>query len=222
VRRAVRLPLETLQPFLLEVPGANRRIPGAEQPVQALDWPSVFGNDLPVEVEVGFGKGLFLLSAGQAHPDTNYLGIEIERKYQLYTATRIAKRNLANVRLVCGDARFVLAEAVPPGSVHAIHIYFPDPWWKTRHRKRRLFTAEFAAAAARALRPAGRLHVATDVETYFMEIRELLAHQSDLHEGATPVVSGASTEQDYLTNFERKYRKAGKPIWRALYEKRVG
>jgi tRNA (guanine-N7-)-methyltransferase len=219
VRRAVRLPLETLQPFLLEVPGAKRRGPDKERPPQPLTWQTVFGNDRPVEIEVGFGKGLFLLSAAQTHPKINFLGVEIERKYQLYTATRIAKRNLVNVRLVCGDARFVLAEAVPPDSVEAVHVYFPDPWWKTRHRKRRLFTVDFVAACSRVLRPGGRLHVATDVEDYFTEIRGLLTQQAELRESSTPLVKDAAYEQDYLTNFERKYRKAGKPIWRAVYEK---
>ena len=77
-------------------------------------------------------------------------------------------------------------------------------------------------ACVRTLRPAGRLHVATDVEDYFTEIRRLLAQQADLHECPTPTVQDAKDEQDYLTNFERKYRQAGKPIWRALYEKHTG
>jgi tRNA (guanine-N7-)-methyltransferase len=220
VRRAERLPLEALQPFLLEVPGAKSRItPENQAAPPPLIWRHIFANDLPVEIEVGFGKGLFLLSASQANPAINFLGIEIERKYQLYTATRLAKRNLANVRLICGDARFVLAEAVPPASVQAVHVYFPDPWWKNRHRKRRVFNAEFAAACTRVLRPAGRLHVVTDVAEYYSDIRKLLEQQGNLKECPPPEVKDPEHEQDYLTNFERKYRKVGKPIHRALYQK---
>src|SRR5947207_14630946 len=108
----------------------------------------MFGNDRPIEMEVGFGKGLFLITAGQHHPETNFLGIEIERKYQLFTATRLAKRQLSNIKVVCGDARVFLRDAVPTAALQALHVYFPDPWWKNRHKKRRVFTAEFAAKAA--------------------------------------------------------------------------
>src|SRR5262245_27436720 len=95
VRRAKRLPLEALAPYLLQAP----QTPGA------LSWSEVFGNERPVEIEVGFGKGMFLLTSSQARPDVNFLGIEIFRKYQLYAATRLAKRSLKNVRLLCADAR---------------------------------------------------------------------------------------------------------------------
>src|SRR5262245_59542323 len=107
----VRLPLEELTPYLFEVP-----------PTQGfLDWPTVFGNNHPVEIEAGFGKGLFLLRAGQSHPDVNFLGIEIERKYQLYTANRLAKRELRNVRVLCTDARAFFRDQIPAGSVQAVH-----------------------------------------------------------------------------------------------------
>src|SRR5439155_12681338 len=139
VRGPVRLPLEQLQPYLFETP-----------PTPApLSWAHVFGNDHPVEIEVGFGKGLFLLTESQARPGVNFFGIEIVRKYQLFTANRLAKRGLGNVRLACADARVLLRDVVPAASVQAVHVYFPDPWWKKRHHKRRLFTAEFAAACAR-------------------------------------------------------------------------
>ena len=133
VRRGVRLPLEQLAPYLLTVP----------DPTALLDFQTVFGNTRPVEMEIGFGKGLFLLNTAISRPDVNFLGVEIERKYQLFTANRIAKRGLANVRLVCADARAFLRDCIRADSVQALHVYFPDPWWKTRHRKRRLWTPEF-------------------------------------------------------------------------------
>src|SRR6516225_1892190 len=136
------MPLEALQPYLLCVPHPGVLQPGSPllAPVPPLDWRELFGNDHPVEIDVGFGKGLFLLTQGQARPDTNFLGIEIERKYALLTATRIARQNLPNVKLACTDARWFLKERVAEGSVAAVHVYFPDPWWKTRHRKRKLLT----------------------------------------------------------------------------------
>jgi tRNA (guanine-N7-)-methyltransferase len=200
----VRLPLEQLQPYLFTPP----------EPAAPLAWSSVFGNEQPVEIEVGFGKGLFLLTASQQYPDVNFLGIEIERKYQLFTANRIAKRQLSNVRLVCSDARAFLRDYVADGCVQAVHVYFPDPWWKQRHRKRRVFTSEFAAACARILRPGGRLHVMSDVEEYFALITQLIAGQSQLM-----AVTACSSGEMYRTNFERKFREAGKPIHAASYEK---
>jgi tRNA (guanine-N7-)-methyltransferase len=215
VRRGPRLPLEQLQPYLLEVtpdPGG----PGAPAP---LDWRAVFGDDHPVEVEVGCGKGLFLLNASAACPGVNFLGVEIVRKYQLLTATRLAKRRRANVRVACADARAFLRERVAAGSVQAVHVYFPDPWWKKRHQKRRVFTEQFAAECARVLRPGGTLYVATDVADYAQLVRELVAGHTALRELPPPEERDPAHDLDYLTNFERKFRKEGRPIHRVCYGK---
>jgi tRNA (guanine-N7-)-methyltransferase len=201
----VRLPLEQLQQYLFTPPPT---------PVP-LDWAHVFGNEQPVEIEVGFGKGLFLLTASQEHPAVNYLGIEIERKYQLFTANRLAKRRLRNVRLVSTDARNFLRDYVAGSSVQAVHIYFPDPWWKKRHHKRRVFTEDFAAACTRVLRLGGNLEVLTDVAEYSELISGLLAQQASLQ---LLLATGPSGET-FRTNFERKYREAGKPIYAATYVK---
>jgi tRNA (guanine-N7-)-methyltransferase len=209
VRRARRLSPEELAPYLLDVP----------RPPAPFDWPAVFGNANPVEIEVGFGKGLFLLRASQANPDVNWLGVEIERKYQLFTATRLAKRGLGNVRLVQADARLFLRDCVPAASVQAVHVYYPDPWWKKRHHKRRVFTAEFAAASARALRPGGKLHVVTDVAEYFGIITELLAGVPGLRPMPVPEGHEPENDLDYLTNFERKARQQGRSVHRGIYEK---
>jgi tRNA (guanine-N7-)-methyltransferase len=209
VRRTARLPPEQLAPYLIEPPAGPA----------PLDWPAVFGNERPVEAEVGFGKGLFLLTASQQSPDVNFLGVEIERKYTLFTATRLAKRGLKNVRLGCADAKLFLKNHVADGSLRAVHVYFPDPWWKNRHQKRRLFTEEFVAQCVRVLRPGGRLHIATDVEEYFGIMKGLLAEQPRLRELPPPEPNDPKHDLDYLTNFERKYRKQGKPIYRAASEK---
>jgi tRNA (guanine-N7-)-methyltransferase len=179
----------------------------------------VFGNDHPVEVEVGFGKGLFLLTAGQANPGTNYLGLEVVRKYQLFTATRLAKRGLGNVRVACADARPFLRDRVADESVQALHLYFPDPWWKTRHHKRRVFTPEFAQQAWRVLRPGGQLLVVTDVADYAGMVRETVAGHTAFAEAEPPAEHEPGHDMDYLTNFERKFRRQGKPIWRRRFGK---
>jgi tRNA (guanine-N7-)-methyltransferase len=214
VRKPPRLPLEALEPYLLPIPPPG---PESASPPPRLDWREVFGNDHAVEVEVGFGKGLFLLRAGQANPGTNYLGLEIVRKYQLFTATRLAKRGLGNVRVACVDARPFLRDRVQDASVQALHLYFPDPWWKTRHHKRRVFTPEFAAGAWRVLRPGGHLVVVTDVADYAQMVRETVAGHTALGEAEPPPEHEPGHDMDYLTNFERKFRRQGKPIWRMRF-----
>lgn len=209
MRKSKRLPLEELSPYLLEHP---------EPPVPRA-WEEVFGNGRPAEIEIGFGKGLFLLTAAQACPSVNFLGIEIARKYQLFTATRLAKRGLKNVRLTLADARLFLRDGVPPASVQALHVYFPDPWWKKRHLKRRLFTPEFVQECVRVLWPAGRLHVVTDVHDYFDAIQEIVAQHPGLRPLPPPDLKLPRDDLDYLTNFERKFRKQGREIYRGVWER---
>ncbi len=209
--RKGRLPLEQLEPYLLEVP----------EPPAPLDVAVLFGNDHPVEMEIGFGKGLFLLRSAQDRPGVNFVGVEILRKYQLLTATRLALRNLPNVRLACADARLFLRHCVPPGSVATLHVYFPDPWWKTRHHKRRLFTEEFAHQCARVLRRGGVLSFASDVEDYAKMVEGLVVGVPEFKPLPPPEPGTPAHDMDYLTNFERKFRKEGKAIYRMRWE-RVG
>jgi tRNA (guanine-N7-)-methyltransferase len=202
-----RLPLQALAPFLLELP---------DPPRGAFDWRQIFANDRPVEMEIGFGKGLFLLTAAQANPETNYVGVEMDRGLQLYAATRIAKRNLTNARLIKADARLFLRDCVKDESVRAVHVYFPDPWWKKRHKKRRVFTEDFAIQCQRVLEGGGRLLIATDVEEYFAVMSALIAERTKLarDEGREP----PSLEND-PTNFERKARLQGRQVHRACFRK---
>jgi tRNA (guanine-N7-)-methyltransferase len=209
VRRPTRLPLELLAACLLEGRGE----------LGLLDFPAVFGNHHAVELEVGFGKGLFLLTAAQVNPQINYLGIEVERKYQLFTANRLVKRGLGNVRLVCGDARDFVRDRVPGDALQAIHVYFPDPWWKKRHHKRRLFNEDFVGQMHRVLRAGGLVNLASDVEDYSKLITRLVSRHGGFaptpsDEPGDPGVDGAA-----LTNYARKYRQQGRAIWRASYRK---
>ena len=118
VRRGPRLSPEELAPYLLELP----------DPPAPFDWAAVFGNDRPVEMEVGFGKGLFLLNASASHGRTcNFVGVEIVRKYQLFTATRLAKRGRRNVRVACGDGRLFLRDRTPAGVAAGAARLLPRP-----------------------------------------------------------------------------------------------
>lgn len=184
-----------------------------------LDWRELFGNSNPVEVEVGMGKGLFLLNTALAHPETNYLGIEIVRKYQLYATTRFAVRDLRNVKTVCADAGWIFRQFVPVGSVATVHVYFPDPWWKARHKKRRVFTPGFAADAAKVLREGGLLRIATDVEEYFGVMTGIVRAMPAFCERQAEKSTATVEEAGYETNFERKARQKGTPVWRAEFER---
>jgi tRNA (guanine-N7-)-methyltransferase len=187
-----------------------------------LDWQSLFNRDGPVEIEVGSGKGLFLATAAVERPGHQFLGVELSKKYARLAAERVVKHNLPNVKVWPGDARMVLARLVPESSVRAVHVYFPDPWWKKRHKKRRVFNEGLVAAIVQGLEPGGELHVATDVEEYFGVIQTLITGEPSLIEIPAPDVREPTHNLDYLTNFERKFRIGGRQIFRARYVKSMG
>ena len=184
-----------------------------------IDWTALFGNDRPVELEIGSGKGLFLVNSASANTGHNFLGIELSRKYARLCAERLVQREISNAKVWRGDARLVMTQHVPGLSLRAIHVYFPDPWWKKRHKKRRVFTASLMTEIERTLETGGHLHVASDVEEYFALIRGLIAaHPRFLFlDMPIPEPKEAQHPSDYLTNFERKYRIEGRPIYRADY-----
>src|SRR2546426_5170547 len=128
-----------------------------------LPWAAVFGNDHPVEVEIGPGRGDVLLALAAAAPATNFFAIERAARAAAAITEKAAERRLTNVRVVAGDARCVVERLVAEASVAAYHLYFPDPWPKTRHRARRLTDPSFAAELARTLAPGGVLHLASDL-----------------------------------------------------------
>ncbi len=188
-------------------------------PTTPVVWSEVFGNDRPIELEIGSGKGLFLANSARANPERNYLGVELAKKYAHEGAERIAKAGLANAKMLPDDARKFLHEFVPAASVAALHIYFPDPWWKTRHRKRRVFCEPFVVDVANALIDECEFHIATDVEEYFGVMMELMAAHPEFIELPRPEPKAPEHDLDYLTNFERKYRIEGRAIFRAAYRR---
>jgi tRNA (guanine-N7-)-methyltransferase len=187
-------------------------------------WNSVapFGRVAPLEVEIGSGKGLFLAAAAQQRPEHDFLGVEIAAKYAQFAAARLARLDLPNARVLHANALRLFRELLPEASLAAVHVYFPDPWWKKRHHKRRMMTAEFVAHVARTLRPGGGLHFWTDVVEYFEATRELLAAEPRLKGPFAVPESAPEHDLDYRTHFERRTRLHRGAVYRAEYRRAAG
>ncbi|MCL5019709.1 MAG: tRNA (guanosine(46)-N7)-methyltransferase TrmB [Patescibacteria group bacterium] len=186
-----------------------------EEGTGALDWQSEFGNNNPVEIEIGIGKGRFLLNSAQNKPDVNFLGIEWAKKYLSLARERAWKRKLYNVRFLRADAKKVVEEAIPHGSVAAFHIYFPDPWPKRRHHKRRFFQPDTVVKLVESLIPDGKLLIATDYKEYFEWIMQVISGNINLKTIPLDSVDLALGR----TNYEIKYINEGRPIFNAFFQK---
>ena len=178
-----------------------------------LDLAALFGNDHPIEIELGIGKGRFLLDAAARHPEVNYLGVEQAVKYLRLAYDRAHRRELANLRFVHGDAREFIEFFLAAGSVRALHVYFPDPWPKKRHHKRRLLNAHFLNEAGRVLESGGRVWIATDHDDYYEHVLEVLVPFRDRFEVVEAAWEGART------NYEEKFIRRGQSIHRRVLQK---
>ncbi|MCS7303592.1 MAG: tRNA (guanosine(46)-N7)-methyltransferase TrmB [Thermoguttaceae bacterium] len=184
-----------------------------------LDLAVLFGRRAPVEVDVGSGKGLFLRQAAAAFPDRDFLGVELSIKYARYSAAQLAKLGLPNAKVIQADVVRFFADWLPDGLLSAVHIYFPDPWWKKRHKKRRIMRESFLRDVERCLEAGGLMHFWTDVQEYFDTTLQLIARCTRL-EG--PLPESAETSQrpfEFRTHFERRHRLQGVPIYQAVYRK---
>ncbi len=185
-------------------------------------WEELVPAGRPVELEVGPGKGRFLLEAARARPEVFFLGVEAAFPYATYTADRLRRAGLKNALVVLDDATLFLGEAVPDRALQALHVYFPDPWPKRRHRKRRFFRPGILPVLHRVLAPEGRLFVSTDAPAYFGEILALVGTSSCFRRLPELEEEGALPPEEAFgpTNFETKYRRQGRSIrkaaWRSL------
>jgi len=180
-----------------------------------IDFVQIFGRAGPIHVEIGSGKGTFLLNQAKARPGDNFLGIEWARKYYRYAVDRIGRWGLTNVRIIRTDAAAFLADFIGEASVECFHIYFSDPWPKKRHHKRRFICPANLEHLIRCLRTGGQLKIATDHAEYFEQIKTVLTGAGDdkLQEIDFLPTAGADAGEWVGTNFERKYLKDQRPIY---------
>ena len=166
------------------------------------------GSPSPLEVEVGFGRGRFLLLHSERHPDTRILGFEVQRRFCEHVMRELEHRGAANVRVVQSDARPILDELIPDRRVRTVHVNFPDPWWKKRHHRRRVFSLELVSVLARKLEPGGSAILRTDVTEYAAAVRELFEQDGRFaHEPLPPSALP-------MTHRERRCEELGLPVHR--------
>jgi tRNA (guanine-N7-)-methyltransferase len=186
-------------------------------------WDSavLFGHQAPLEFEIGSGKGLFIRCAAEQFPQHNFLGVEIGQKYARFSAAGIYNRSLRNAVIVCGDAAQILQNHLSENLLEAVHVYFPDPWWKRAHRKRRILRPEILQLIESRLRFGGKFHFWTDVEEYFNSTLKLVAANTSLLGPFEIPEKEAEHEFDYRTHFERRKRQHGEKIYRTEFQKSI-
>lgn len=194
---------------------------GTDYQAQPLDLSALFGRAAPVTLEIGFGMGASLVTMVAAHPEQNFLGIEVHLPGVGACLASVQKAGVSNLRVMCHDAVEVLEQMIPDDSLALVQLFFPDPWHKARHNKRRIIQAPFVELVGRKLSNGGVFHMATDWQPY---AEHMLAVMSE----AEPF-RNLSSAGDYvprpasrpLTKFERRGQRLGHGVWDLMFEKRV-
>ena len=215
VRREGRF--TTAQRRAVETLMSKYGVPAGEAP---LDLAQLFGRAAPVHVEIGFGNGEALAAMAAAHPEDNYLGIEVHRPGVGALLRRIEAEGLSNVRIACLDAVELLAR-LPDDALAAVYLFFPDPWPKLRHHKRRLVQSEFARLVHRKLKPGGIWRLATDWEDYARHMLAVLTADPGFENLATDGAFVSRPPERPLTRFEQRGRKLGHSV-RDLAFRKIG
>ncbi len=183
-----------------------------------LDTSALFGRSAPVVLEIGFGMGDATASIAQSLPGTDFIGVEVHTPGVGALLKHIDEKQLANLRIVQHDAVEVLEHMIAPGSLAGVHVFFPDPWHKKKHNKRRLIQGPFVAKLLTRIAPGGYLHCATDWQPYAEQMLEVLAAEAGLKNTA----EGYAPKPAYrpLTKFENRGLKLGHGVWDLVFERR--
>lgn len=190
---------------------------GVDITPEPLDLDRVFGRQAPRTLEIGFGNGAALAAMAAVHPEHDYLGIEVHRPGVGALLLRLETQGLENVRVICADAVEVLTTALPDASLAAVHVFFPDPWHKKRHHKRRLIQPVIATLIARKLHSGGYLHLATDWDDYAQGMLQALDAAPEFCNNAGAGHFSLRPEQRPLTRFEQRGQRLGHLVWDLIY-----
>jgi len=182
---------------------------------EALDWRGVFPREQPIEIDLGCGKGAFLLWAARTYPDRNFVGVERLLRRLRRVDRKAVRDSLENVRLIRVEATYLIAKLIPDGSISTYHVLFPDPWPKRRHHPRRLICVPFLAEMHRTLTADGVINCATDHAEYFEWIQREFRKSGQFVEDAPPLLP-----QEAWTDFERGFIAAGKMVYRCRWQRR--
>jgi tRNA (guanine-N7-)-methyltransferase len=190
-----------------------------EKPISNLH--DLFGRRAPITLEIGFGMGDSLMEQAKGQPDTDFIGIEVHRPGVGHLLASLAHEGLSNVRVFCADAVEVLHNYIPDQSLKTVQIFFPDPWPKKRHHKRRLIQTNLVELLAQKLKVGGRLHLATDWENYADHIVEVMQQLPQFQNTATEGPYVARPQSRPLTKFEQRGKRLGHSVWDLVFVKRA-
>jgi len=190
------------------------------EPNTPLDLPALFGNLRPVYLEIGFGNGETLAEMAARHPERNYLGVEVHAPGVGHLLLEIERRGLGNLHLLQRDAVELLKSGLPPASLAGVYLFFPDPWPKKKHHKRRILTPGFVELLARVIRPGGRFHAATDWEHYAYKMLDVLSTADRLFANDTgPRAFSPRPDDRPQTKFERRGQRLGHGVWDLVFRR---
>lgn len=189
-------------------------------PNAAFDPAAVFGRCAQIILEIGFGNGESLSETASSHLENDYLGIEVHKPGVGHLMLKLKELGLTNVRIYCADAVDILERRIADGSLEGINLFFPDPWPKKKHRKRRIVTPEFIALAVSKLKPGGFFHATTDWEDYARQMLAVVEACGALENTAGPSAFAPRPGDRPLTKFEKRGLRLGHGVWDLIYRRR--
>ena len=192
---------------------------GIDYSEQQIDLNNIFGRNNEKILEIGFGNGDSLFKMAQANPDKDYLGIEVHRPGVGHLLHLIEESGITNIRVMCHDAVEILEHQIADNSLDRLQLFFPDPWHKKKHHKRRIVQIDFAKLVAKKLKPGGIFHLATDWENYAEHMLEVLNNCSEFKNLSTSNNYVPRPEQRPLTKFEQRGHRLGHGVWDLLYQR---